>query len=191
MKRLLITTALVCAGAAVLPAQAPRPARARSATPVRAQSVTRASAQQLSPAAEAAKHRTWLNQYCVGCHNSRTKSPAEDPVNLESASLDDVLQNAATWERVLRKLSVRAMPPQGTKHPAEPEYAAFTSWLAGSLDRAWAGRSTPGRFVVHRLNRTEYGNAVRDLLALDINVAELLPSDGANFGFDIIADSLK
>ena len=83
------------------------------------------------------------------------------------------------------------MPPQGAPHPKEPEYAAFTSWLAGSLDRAWEGRSTPGRYVVHRLNRTEYGNAIRDLLALDINVAELLPSDGANFGFDNIADSLK
>src|SRR5439155_11910844 len=151
----------------------------------------RASAQSPSPSAEAAKHRAWLNQYCVGCHNSRTKSPAEDPVNLEAASVDDVLSSAATWERVLRKLSVRAMPPQGVPHPKEPEYAAFTSWLTGSLDRAWEGRSTPGRYVVHRLNRTEYGNAIRDLLALDINVGELLPSDGANFGFDNIADSLR
>ncbi len=183
MKSVLATAALVCAGAAALLAQSP------SAT--RAKSVTRASAQSLSPAAEAAKYRAWVNQYCVGCHNSRTASPANEPLNLESASLDEVLPGAATWERVLRKLSVRAMPPQGVPHPKEPEYAAFTSWLAGSLDRAWEGRSTPGRYVVHRLNRTEYGNAIRDLLALDINVTELLPSDGANFGFDNIADSLK
>jgi hypothetical protein len=132
-----------------------------------------------------------LNQYCVGCHNSRTASPAHDPVNLESANLDDLLPHAATWERVLRKLSVRAMPPQGVPRPAESGYAAFTSWLAGSLDRAWQGRSSPGRYVVHRLNRAEYRNAVRDLLALDVDVTELLPSDGANFGFDNIAASLN
>ena len=91
----------------------------------------------------------------------------------------------------MRKLAVRAMPPPGSKHPEEPEYAAFNTWLAGSLDRAWAGRSTPGRFVVHRLNRTEYGNAVRDLLAVDIDVTQLLPSDGAEYGFDNIATSLR
>jgi mono/diheme cytochrome c family protein len=179
---------LVWAGAALL-AQSAGAARA-TVTPARAQSVNHASAQPPSPAADTAKYRAWVNQYCVGCHNSRTASPANDPLNLESASLDEVLPDAATWERVLRKLSVRAMPPQGAPHPKEPEYAAFTSWLAGSLDRAWEGRSTPGRYVVHRLNRTEYGNAIRDLLGLDINVAELLPSDGANFGFDNIADSL-
>ena len=205
MNRLLVSAALMCVGAAVLLAQSGSPARAQSGTTPRApsspaarapsgtlpavQSVPSASPQ--SPAADAAKQRAWLNQYCVGCHNSRTKSPAEDPVNLEAASVDDVLSSAATWERVLRKLNVRAMPPQGVPHPKEPEYAAFTAWLAGSLDRAWEGRSTPGRYVVHHLNRTEYGNAIRDLLGLDINVAELLPSDGANFGFDNIADSLR
>jgi mono/diheme cytochrome c family protein len=204
MKRVLGTAALclvwglVWAGASLLAQsasaarpQSVTPARAQSGSPAPAQSVSHASAQPLSSSADAAKYRAWVNQYCVGCHNSRTASPANDPLNLESASLDEVLPDAAKWERVLRKLSVRAMPPQGVPHPKEPEYAAFTSWLAGSLDRAWEGRSTPGRYVVHRLNRTEYGNAIRDLLALDINVAELLPSDGANFGFDNIADSLK
>ncbi len=112
-------------------------------------------------------------------------------MNLEAASVDDVLKSAATWERVLRKLSVRAMPPQGSKHPDEPGYVAFTTWLAGSLDRAWEPRSNPGRYVVHRLNRTEYGNAIRDLLAVDVDVTEWLPSDGGNFGFDNIAASLK
>ncbi len=193
MKHVLVSAALVWAGAAALVAQsgsappaAPAPSRARPAR------VARGVGQ--SPAAapgDAAKYRAWVNQYCVGCHNSRTKSPTENPVNLETASLEDLLPHAATWERVLRKLSVRAMPPQGMPHPKEPEYAAFTTWLAASLDRAWEGRSSPGRYVVHRLNRTEYGNAIRDLLALDVNVADLLPSDGANFGFDNIAASLK
>jgi len=83
------------------------------------------------------------------------------------------------------------MPPQGAPHPPEADYTAFTSWLSASLDQAWQGKSTPGRYVVHRLNRTEYGNAIRDLLALDIDTAELLPSDGADFGFDNIASSLR
>ncbi|PYS35612.1 MAG: hypothetical protein DMG14_26610, partial [Acidobacteria bacterium] len=95
-------------------------------------------------------------------------------------------------ERVLRKLSVRAMPPQGMAHPQEADYVAFTTWLANSLDQAWASRGMPpGRYVVHRLNRTEYGNAVRDLLALDVSVTSLLPADDADFGFDNIAASLK
>ena len=112
-------------------------------------------------------------------------------MNLEAANLDDLTANGAMWERVLRKLSVRAMPPQGMPHPKETEYAAFTTWLASSLDRQWQGKATPGKYVMHRLNRTEYGNAIRDLLALDINVDELLPSDGANYGFDNIAASLR
>jgi len=150
---------------------------------------------QTAPAASgdnAKTYRSFVNQYCVGCHNSRTAQPASDPVDLEKAGLDDVLSSAATWERVLRKLSVRAMPPQGMKRPQEAEYAAFTTWLANSLDQAWAARGTaPGRYVVHRLNRTEYGNAVRDLLAIDVDVTSLLPSDGGDYGFDNIATSLK
>ena len=145
--------------------------------------------------ADAAKYRALVNKYCVSCHNARTANPAEGPVNLEGAAFDDLLghaaTHAATWERVIRKLSVRAMPPPGMPRPTEAEYAGFTGWLAGSLDRAWEGKSTPGRFVVHRLNRAEYANAVRDLLAVDIDVSDLLPTDGAEFGFDNIATSLK
>jgi mono/diheme cytochrome c family protein len=194
MKRVLVTAALAWAGAAALLAQSGSATRPQPASPARAQSespATVASAQSLSLSAEKTRYRALLNQYCVGCHNSRTASPADGPVNLESASLDDLLPHAATWERVLRKLSVRAMPPADMPRPKEADYAAFTSWLAGSLDRAWQGRSTPGRYVVHRLNRAEYSNAIRDLVALDIDVTELLPSDGANFGFDNNAASLN
>jgi hypothetical protein len=141
--------------------------------------------------ADVAAHRAWVNQYCVSCHNARTKQPANDPINLESASLDDLVKDAATWERVLRKLSVRAMPPIGVPRPQETEYAAFTGWLSDSLDRAWAGRATPGRYVVHRLNRTEYRNAVRDLLGLDVDVTSVLPNDGGDFGFDNVATGLR
>jgi cytochrome c5 len=174
----------LCAGVAALAAQSAPAPKAAPAVGGAEPQVSRA---------EAAKQRAWLNQNCVACHSSRVKQPADDPVNLESANVDDVIASAATWERVLRKLAVRAMPPQGgSRHPSEPEYVAFTTWLSASLDRAWAGKGlTPGRFLVHRLNRTEYGNAIRDLLALDVNVDELLPSDGADFGFDNIASALK
>ena len=142
-------------------------------------------------AQDAAKSRAFVDKYCVACHNQRTSFPADGPVRLDAAGFDDLLGHAETWERVLRKLSVRAMPPPGSPRPTEAEYAGFTGWLAASLDRAWEGRSTPGRYVVHRLNRAEYANAVRDLLAVEIDVSDLLPTDGAEFGFDNIATALK
>ena len=205
--KVLMSAALVWVGATVLWAQsgttasrpqsatAPRatspstPAQPQSTTPARPRPAA-TSAQTLAAADETAKYQAWVKQYCISCHNSRTASPANEPVNLETASLTNLVPQAATWERVLRKLSVRAMPPQGVPHPTEAEYVGFTTWLSSSLDRAWQGKSTPGRYVVHRLNRTEYANAIRDLLALDIDVTELLPSDGANFGFDNIASAL-
>ena len=141
--------------------------------------------------ADAVKHQAFVTKYCVSCHNQRTKSPADNPINFEAAGLDDLRGNAATWERVVRKLSVRAMPPPGLPRPSEAEYTAFTGWLSASLDRAWDGHSTPGRYVVHRLNRVEYANAIRDLLSVDLDVSELLPTDGADYGFDNIATSLK
>jgi hypothetical protein len=144
-----------------------------------------------APMADAAKYRGFVDKYCVGCHNQKTAFPSDGPVRLDAAGFDDLTGHAETWERVLRKLSVRAMPPQGSPRPTEAEYAGFTSWLATSLDRAWEGRSTPGRYVVHRLNRAEYANAVRDLVAVDIDVSDLLPTDGAEFGFDNIATALK
>src|SRR5579862_3616441 len=143
-----------------------------------------------SASPDAAKYRALVDKYCVTCHNKRTASPGENPVRLD-AGFDDILANAEAWERVLRKLSVRAMPPPGMPRPAEAEYAGFTSWLATSLDHAWEGHSTPGRYVVHRLNRAEYANAVRDLLVVDTDVSDLLPTDGAEFGFDNIAVALK
>jgi len=184
MKKTLAVAVLLCGGVSLFAAQsAPRLASGQAPAAKPAVVDTRA---------DAVKYREWVTKNCVGCHSNRIKQPADDPVNLETASVDDVVSSAATWERVLRKLAVRAMPPQSApRHPSEPEYVAFTTWLSNALDRGWAGKATPGRFVVHRLNRTEYGNAVRDLLALDVNINELLPSDGADFGFDNIASSLK
>jgi mono/diheme cytochrome c family protein len=189
VKKIVITATSVFAGVgALLVAQTgygtrPEPASRPAASPV-------ASAAP-SANADATKYRALVNKYCVSCHNSRSAIPAEGPVNLEAAGFDDLVGHAGTWERVLRKLSVRAMPPPGMPRPTEAEYAGFTNWLAASMDRAWEGKGTPGRYVVHRLNRAEYANAVRDLLAVDLDVSDLLPTDGAEFGFDNIATSLK
>ncbi len=90
----------------------------------------------------------------------------------------------------MKKLGVGAMPPQGAPHPGQAELAKFRAALITSLDKAAAARINAGRFVLHRLNRTEYANAVRDLLGVTVDVAELLPSDGGDFGFDNIASAL-
>ena len=186
MTKWIVSAATICAGTALMLAQAPKgptaPAEPKPA----------ATAAAPAQAGDAKTYRVFLNQYCVGCHNTKSPQPTSHPVDLEKASVDSVLADADTWERVLRKLSVRAMPPQNMPHPSETDYIAFTTWLANSLDRAWAAKGTlPGRYVVHRLNRSEYGNAIRDLLALEVDVTSLLPSDDADFGFDNIAASLK
>src|SRR5262245_18417445 len=190
MTKLIATAAAAVAGTAVLLAQTTPATRPQApATPKTA--ATTAVAAQTSTG-DAKTYRAFVNKYCINCHNSRNAQPASDPLDLEKANLEDVLSSAAAWERVLHKLSVRAMPPQNMPRPQEAEYAEFTSWLANSLDHAWASRGTvPGRYVVHRLNRTEYGNAVRDLLAIDVDVTSLLPSDGGDFRYDNIATSLK
>ena len=184
MKKALLVAALAWVGLAVLGGWTP--GRLTSAPTPQLQPLMA----QAALTGEAAEHRAWLNQYCVGCHNSRIAQPSAEPVDLETASLSDLSAHAETWERVVRKLSVRAMPPEGMPRPEDAEYEAFTAWLTSSLDRAAAEENNPGRFVVHRLNRVEYANAIRDLLALEVDVADLLPSDGGDFGFDNIATAL-
>ena len=99
---------------------------------------------------QTAKHQAWIKQVPHLVHNSRTASPANEPVNLETASLTNLLPQAATWERVLRKLSVRAMPPQGMPHPTEADYVGFTTWLpAHSIARGKARAHRDGTsFIV-------------------------------------------
>jgi hypothetical protein len=200
IKRVFLSAGLLWAGVALLSAQSPTPARPATSRPQAsaAQAPAAPAAVQagaaraavVSDAATVDKQKAWVKQYCVACHNTRNRLPANDPVNLETASLDDLTKDAATWEKVLRKLNVRAMPPQGMPHPTEASYVDFTGWLSASLDRAWQGKATPGRYVVHRLNRVEYRNAIRDLLSIDVDVSALLPNDGGDFGFDNIATAL-
>src|SRR6185437_541664 len=132
--------------------------------------------------------RKLLDQYCVVCHNQRLKTAN---LTLDKMDLDHVGDGAEVWEKVVRKIHGGTMPPAGMPRPDKDTLQGLASWLETSLDRAAAGSVNPGRTALHRLNRTEYANAVRDLLALDIDVNELLPGDDESNGFDNIADVLK
>jgi cytochrome c5 len=137
-----------------------------------------------------AAHQEMLNKYCITCHNEKAKIPAGAPLALDKANLKDPGADPDVWEKVVRKLGVGAMPPRNSPTPGTAELDRFRSALITSLDRAAAARNNPGRYVLHRLNRTEYANAIRDLVGVEIDVTELLPSDGGDFGFDNIASAL-
>ena len=140
-----------------------------------------------SAAAAPAQDRTFLNQYCVTCHNERTKTAG---LMLDKMDIEHVGDNPETWEKVVLKLRTGMMPPSGARRPDRSMIDAFTSTVEAALDRAAAAKPNPGTTALHRLNRTEYGNAIRDLLALPIDVATLLPPDDSAEGFDNVADVL-
>ena len=133
-------------------------------------------------ASTASPHRISLDRYCVGCHNQtvRTAGLALDRIDVDRAG-----DNAEAWEAVVRKLRARMMPPPGRPRPDEATYDSLVAHLETSLDRAAAIAPNPGRTdTFRRLNRTEYQNAIRDLLALEVDVASILPRDDASHGFD-------
>jgi hypothetical protein len=138
-------------------------------------------------AASLASHRTFLDQYCTTCHNQRLRTA---DLALDQLDLSRVAQDAPIWEMVVRKLRAGMMPPSGAQRPSSETTAAFTLWLESELDRAAAASPNPGRPALHRLNRTEYQNAIRDLLAIEVDAASLLPADDSSYGFDNIAGSL-
>src|SRR2546426_4133117 len=135
----------------------------------------------------AAQDRSILNQYCVTCHNEKTKTAG---LMLDKMDVDQVGVNAESWEKVVRKLRTGMMPPSGARRPDRSVIDAFASNLEGALDRAAGGKPNPGTTALHRLNRTEYANAIRDLLGLPIDAATLLPPDDSAEGFDNVADVL-
>jgi hypothetical protein len=144
-----------------------------------------------APAARPAfdQHAAWQTWklYCDTCHFG---PKARAGVNLESLDLANLDSNGVLWEKVLRKLRSREMPPPGVPRPDEAAYAALVDAIEGERDRLADANPNPGRPTLHRLNRVEYANAVRDLLALDIDVADLLPADDTGYGFDNIGDVL-
>jgi mono/diheme cytochrome c family protein len=164
---LVLTSAWVLIGAAYLPA---------------------AWQQPQGPAGEAPTWRALLDRYCVTCHNERLRTAG---LTLDGISVETVSPNTELWEKVVRKLRARAMPPAGLPRPEGSTLTSFAAYLESELDRAAAAKPDPGRPTVHRLNRAEYANAIRDLLALEVDGESLLPPDNAGYGFDNIADVLS
>ncbi len=128
-----------------------------------------------------------VNQYCVTCHNQRLKTGG---LTLDQIDLTQVPAHADVWEKVIRKLRSGTMPPAGVRRPDRAAYDAAATWLENQIDQAAAAHPFAGRPAIHRLNRAEYSNAIRDLLDLEINVTELLPPDDSAFGFDNNAEVL-
>ena len=151
-----------------------------------------AAAQATEPGAPAAAAsvRATLDRFCVRCHNERTLTAG---LALDTHDLAEVGADAEAWERVIVKLRSRTMPPAGSPRPAEATYRAVASWLETEIDTVALAAPDPGRGeTFHRLNRAEYHAAVRDLLAVDVDVAELLPADDTyEHGFDNNGDVLS
>jgi len=129
-----------------------------------------------------------VDRYCAYCHNTKLKTGGLDLTKLDPAH---VAPDAQEWEKVVRKLRAGMMPPAGMPRPDVAAINAFAASLEAGLDRAAAEKPNPGRPALHRLNRVEYANSVRDLLGLDIDVASLLPTDDASHGFDNMAEVLN
>src|SRR5579862_1860764 len=132
--------------------------------------------------------RALLNQYCVTCHNERLKTAG---ITLDRADVEHVGLSVETWEKVAHKVRSGAMPPPGLPRPDKSTLDAFVTHLETELDRDAAAHPDPGRPPEHRLNQFEYSNAIRDLLALDIDAGSLLPADESDHGFDNIAAVLS
>ena len=172
---LLLGCALALPAVAAVPARAAEPA---ASGPAPAAQVQGADGWQ----------RALLDRYCVACHNDRLRTA---DLALDAHDVTRIAAAPAVWETVVRKLRAGAMPPLPRPRPDAATYERFIDWLETELDRAAAADPNPGRTeAFHRLNRTEYQHAVRDLLDLEIDVAELLPGDGASYGFDNIAGVL-
>ena len=141
-----------------------------------------------SPTTSASQsQRALLDKYCVTCHSDRLKTAN---LSLQGLDVAKVADHAEVWEKVIRKLRAGVMPPPSLPRPPLTDYDGLRDWLEGEIDRVAATKPNPGSVVLHRLNRTEYANVIRDLLDLRIDVTTLLPPDDSANGFDNIAGSL-
>ena len=132
--------------------------------------------------------RALIDKYCVTCHNQKSKTAG---LSLETVDFIRPSNSADVWEKVVRKVRAEMMPPVGAPRPDKASMDALAAYLETSIDKAAAASPNPGRKVLHRLNRAEYGNAIRDLFALSaLDVTALLPADTEAYGFDNIADVL-
>jgi hypothetical protein len=142
----------------------------------------------LTAAPQMESRQTFITQYCLGCHNQKSRVAG---LSLENAAAENPSSHPEIWERVVHKIDAAEMPPAGAPRPDKTVLKQFAAGLASDLDAA--ARNTPyaGRPVIRRLNRLEYANAIRDLLAIDLPVAGELPPDGVAAGFDNIGDALS
>jgi hypothetical protein len=190
-----VTTVSLVAAVAAQSAAPQQPPRATSPAPAAAPAPAPAG-QAAAPATSqlvktAADERAALDRYCVSCHSERAKAANMDSARkLQLDTLDpaNVLKDGAKWELVVRKLRAGMMPPAGVRRPEAPVYDSMISYLEGELDKNTAVNMPPPG--LHRLNRTEYANMVRDMLDLEIDPAQYLPSDDSTSGFDNIAGAL-
>ena len=142
---------------------------------------------QTSASPPAAPESQFLTQYCLGCHNQRARIGG---LALDTLDVARVGTDAETWEKVVKKIRTGMMPPSGARRPERSALDGFASELESRLDRASDANAALATPALHRLNRTEYANAIRDLLALDVDVNTLLPADGSSQGFDNLAEAL-
>lgn len=175
---------------AVFGAQSPTSSAPRATAPVQPAAPAQPARTAVSPAA-AVDHQATVRRYCVTCHNQRMKTAG---LMLDTIDAEHPAANPDQWERVVMKLRAGAMPPTGSPRPDAKVFSEMIGWLEGELDRAWMAAPNPGRIgAVHRLNRTQYNNVVRDLFALaNVDVRAQLPGDEtADGSFDNFADSLS
>src|SRR5262245_4321302 len=127
-----------------------------------------AYSRQSAPPQSPAQYKAVVNQYCVSCHNERSKTGG---LTFDNKEFTNIPADAETWEKAVRKLRVGMMPPQGAPQPDVATRQSLVSWLTTQLDNAAATSPNPGHPLLHRLNRVEYANAIRDLLALEVDPA--------------------
>jgi mono/diheme cytochrome c family protein len=170
--RALASVGVVLAVAAFLPASAQQ-AQTQNPAPT---------------AATASALQDTLQIYCIGCHNGPTPFAG---LNLDTIDFNNLEAHGETWEKLIRKLRARQMPPAGMPRPSEATYEALVNFIQSGRDHLAEVKPNPGRATLHRLNRPEYANVIHDLLALDIDVNDLLPADDIGYGFDNIGDVLS
>jgi hypothetical protein len=138
--------------------------------------------------ADASAQNQLIQDYCTKCHNSEDWAGSLD---LTWVDVGNAAGEAELWEKVMRKFKGSMMPPLGNERPSQEQQDAFITWVTQAIDSANLANPDPGKSSLHRLNRTEYGNAIRDLLGLSVDISEYLPADDEGYGFDNIADVLR
>ncbi len=140
------------------------------------------------PPIPTAQYRALLDQYCVGCHNQRSKTAG---LMLDTIDLAAVANHGDVWEKAIRKLRGGLMPPPGSRQPDRAVVESFIGWLETTLDQVSVKAPNPGSVTLHRLNRAEYANSIHELFGIDIDAGAFLPADDVSDGFDNIANVLK